>query len=231
MQCPSCGGSIPPGRQSCPFCGWRFADERTMALPDEPGWDQSTEPEVPGPPREATRVLGDPERDKETRIVQPPPPPALPQRGSVGGGGDSSEAILSEDFDRALAVVRSIYRRLHAAERVSVWTTMAAFLGAFSPWYYRPGYGLQSGVQTWPGIGVALALGVSLLVLYLRFSKRWSLWAALLQFLLVAAAAVGSVYLALVPGAGMRIVAGLPATAMLSATGAVSEFVGILARA
>ena len=128
-------------------------------------------------------------------------------------------------------MLRSIYKRLHPFERISLWTTIVAFVGAFSPWYYESGYGYLSGVQTLLGGVTALALGATLLVLYLRFTRRWSLWAALLQFLLVAGAAVLSIYLAIVPPDGLKLAPGLPLTAISSGVGAATEFVGMLARA
>ena len=179
-------------------------------------------------PDGATRVLGaDPERHKETRVIQAPAPPKLPpNRPDALADADS---ILSSDFEAALQSLISLYRRLKKAERISLWATLAAFVAAFSPWYYQDGQGLLSGVET-VGWSSALLLGAALVVTYFRLAQRWSVWGAILQFLLLIGAVMASVYYLLVPLEKATMSVGLPATVAASGLAAVLELVGILSR-
>jgi len=178
----------------------------------------------------ATRVLeSDPERGKATRVLQAPPPPRLPPRPGSGAAAAEADSILSEEFEHALAGIRAVYKRLHAAERVAFWSIVVAFVGAFSPWYYVKGTGLVSGVETIGWIAAA-CLGAALILVYVRFQLRWGLGAALVQILLTTAGGVLAAYVLIEPGARGAPTFGLPATVAAAVVGVVAEIVGLLAR-
>ncbi len=176
----------------------------------------------------ATRVLGlDPERQKETRVLQIQAPPKLPP--NRPDDLEDADAILSSDFEAALESLTSLYRRLKKAERFSFWVALAAFVAAFSPWYHVEGRGLVSGVET-VGWSSALLIGAALVVTYLRLSLRWSAWGAILQFLLLSAGGMAAIYYLLVPIEGATMFVGLPATVATAGLAAVSELVGMMSR-
>lgn len=176
----------------------------------------------------ATRVLGiDPERQKKTKVLQVAAPPKLPP--NHPDELPDADSILSSDFEAALQSLISLYRRLKKAERMSLWATLAAFVAAFSPWYYKEGQGLLSGVET-VGWSSALLLGSALVITYFRLAQRWSVWGAILQFLLITGAVMASVYYLLVPLEKATMSVGLPATVAASGLAAVMELVGILSR-
>jgi len=194
-----------------------------QTLPTRQAADRESEP-----PSGATRVLGqDPERHKETRVLQAPVAPKLPP--NRPDDAEDADSILSRDFEAALQSLTSLYRRLKRAERVALWSAVAAFVAAFSPWYHIEGRGWVSGIET-VGWSSALLIGAALVVTYVRLAQRWSGWGALLQFLLLAAAVSASSYYLLVPLPKAAMGFGLPATVAASTVAAVSELLGILSR-
>ncbi len=175
----------------------------------------------------STRVLSsDPERDKHTRIVQAPPPPRIPPRKS--NREVIEDPILSKEFEAALTGLNNVYKRLRSPEKLALWTTVAAFVASFSPWYYVKGTGLISGIET-QGWITAVLTGASLILLYFRFSLRWGILPSLLQLLLIAGAAFASVYYTLVP-VHESIRFGLPAAALTASLGSVFTIAGMLSR-
>lgn len=182
----------------------------------------------PAPPGQATRILSqDPERDKETRIVQPPPPPRLPPHRAAEAAGEE-DSILSSDFDAAVDGLRQVYARLNSSERISLWCTVAAFVGAFLPWYYVRGYGLLSGIQT-HGLAVAGLTLAALVLLYVRYHLRLGMIWSLFQLLCTAGAAFIGAYF-LVEPAMAHVRFGLPASAVAAGAAVVTGFSGLFKR-
>ncbi len=179
-------------------------------------------------PKNATRVLSsDPERDKHTRVVQAPPPPRVPPR-KKKEAEEVEDPILSKEFEAAIEGLKNVYKRLKKPEKAALWTTVAAFVACFSPWYYIKGEGLVSGIES-QGWIPAILTGATLILLYVRFSLKWGILPSLLQLLLIAGAAFGAVYFTLLP-AHESIRFGLPATALTTSLATVFTILGMLSR-
>jgi hypothetical protein len=205
-------------------------EEDTAAMPEE-DWQaaEDTPPQGTGPPNGATRVLSaDPERDKKTRVVQAPPPPRFPPKKKKRAAVQEEDSILSRDFEIAVTALKAVYKRLRTPEVVALWATVAAFVFAFSPWYKVKRFGWVSGIESQGWIPAVLT-GLSLVLLYLRFSFRWGILPALGQFVLTAGAAMAAIYFVVLPGRG-EMLFGLPATAAASSVAAVAVLLGMLSR-
>jgi len=256
--CPSCNalldphvinGDLPPPPQTYeetgrgdeadynpgPIWGDDSTDPRLAFDENEPDdWGQpqpSNEPTAhlaQPDPKNATRVLSsDPERDKHTRVVQAPPPPRIPPR-KKREAEEVEDPILSKEFEAAIEGLQNVYKRLKKTEKAALWTTVAAFVACFSPWYYIKGEGLVSGIES-QGWIPAILTGATLILLYVRFSLKWGILPSLLQLLLIAGAAFGAVYFTLLP-AHESIRFGLPATALTTSLATVFTILGMLSR-
>ena len=195
--CEQCGARLTAGEQVCSECG------QTV-----PSLYVSEQAQV------HTRIVSaDPERQRQTRLVEVGPvglPKKLPGTGSAASSDEEIELWGS---------FVAVYRRLGSLDRLALWCLLAAVLTFFLPWTRQAGQGWVSGIEGWGALGIPWGV-VALYALYQRSIAGGTRALLVIQFLGGVAMVAAAVHQAL-EAKLVNLAFGLYATIVVGAASAI----------